>query len=131
MFSLVVVCYVYINRLPLSIMYNRMILVTGYKFVSMSQAGNCLRRGVESVNRTPLPLKVSKFGWNYTFSGGNFPISTVFVTLYRCQMLAKHINLSTIHSLDLKDTTNYYLRIKNQIHALSTVPYVSHLPLLF
>ena len=33
---------------------------------------------VKSVNRTPLPLKVSKFGWNYTFSGGNFTISTVF-----------------------------------------------------
>ena len=96
-----------------------------------SQAGNCLRQGVELVNRTPLPLKVSKFGWNYTFSGGNFPISTVFVTLYLCQMLAKHINLSTIHSLDLKDTTNHYIRIKNEIHALSTVPYVNHLPLLF
>ena len=39
------------------------------------QAGNCLRK---SVNRKPLPLKVSNFGWNYTFSGGNFPISTVF-----------------------------------------------------
>ena len=77
-----------------------------------------------------LIYRVSKFGWYYTFSGGNFPISTVFVTLYLCQMLAKHINLSTTHSLDLKETTNYYIRIKNQIHALSTVPYVSHLPLI-
>ena len=53
-----------------------------------------------------------------------------FVTLYLCQMLAKHVNLSTRHSLDLKDPTNYYLRIKNQIHALLPVPYVSHLPLI-
>ena len=30
-----------------------------------------------------LIYRVSKFGWNYTFSGGNFPISTVF-----CQSLS-------------------------------------------
>ena len=35
--------------------------------------------GDMSVNCTPSPpLKVGKFKWNYTFSGGNFPISTVF-----------------------------------------------------
>ena len=35
--------------------------------------------GDMSVNCTPPPpLKVGKFKWNYTFSGGNFPISTVF-----------------------------------------------------
>ena len=37
-----------------------------------------LATSYKSVNHTPPPLKVGKFKWNYTFSGGNFPISTVF-----------------------------------------------------
>ena len=35
-------------------------------------------------------------------------------------MLVKHVNLLTRHSLNLKDPTNYYLRIKNQIHVAAT-----------
>ena len=99
-------------------------------FLDHHQGPFCLAQYPYFVSYLLLIYRVSRFGSNYTFSGGNFPISTVLVTLYLCQMLAKHINLSTTHSLDLKDTTNYYLRIKNEIHALSTVPYVSHLPLI-
>ena len=53
---------------------------------------------VKSVNRTPLPLKVSKFGLNYTFSGGNFPVSTVYC-----------------HSLSVPNVSQTYKLINNTL----------------
>ena len=72
----------------------------------------CHKQGIASikfVNHTPLPLKVSKFGWNYTFPGGNFPISTVFC-----------------HSLSVPNVNQTYKLVNNTL----TGPCVSHLLLI-
>ena len=100
--------------------------------------GGCLLQGLRGFERqlsfhriSFLLFRVNQFGWNYTFSRGNFPISTELCDCLSLPNVSQTCKLVVkTHSLALKDTTNYYLRIKNQIHALSPVPFVSHFPLI-
>ena len=106
----------------------KMYSLTEFSRKSYLCCGRYHRQGIacgKSVTRTPPPSRRWATSDGITlFQVEIFqPISTVFCNSI-CAKLAKHVNLSTTHSLDLKDPTNYYLRIKNQIHALSSGMYL-------
>ena len=61
--------------------------------------------GNKSVNHAP-PYKGGQLQIQLLFQVEIFQFLLYFATLYLCQMLAKHVKLSTTQSLDLKDPTN-------------------------
>ena len=91
------------------------------------------RQGVAGdrlVNRNPpLLLKVGKFKWKNTFSGGNFPISTVFCNSLSVPNVSQTCELFKNTLIRPGGPYKLIFKNKNQIYALSTVPYVSHCPL--